>query len=226
MSSIHVIRVLLIQQHDLIRGALRTLLDREPNISVVGEGKNNEQIVPLAAHKAPDVILLDIDEPAHAYEVIPALLDAVREAQVIVLSGTPRSEVHQAAIRCGARGLVLKNQAPELLIKAIRKVHAGEVWINRTMMADLLTVLQHPNGTHTDPEEAKIESLTDRERDVIALVGEGLKNQDIGDRLHISESTVRHHLTSVYSKLEVSDRLELLIYAFRHRLVELPERVR
>ena len=101
------------------------------------------------------------------------------------------------------------------------KVNEGEVWIERSMMGSMIQEFTKP--TMADPEAAKIESLTDREREVIALIGEGLKNKQVGERLFISETTVTHHLSSVFSKLDVSDRLELIIYAFRHGLAKIPK---
>ena len=118
-------------------------------------------------------------------------------------------------------GIVLKEHAAEQLLKAIKKVHEGEVWIERSMVGSMIQELSRP--AMVDPEVVKIESLTEREREVIALVGEGLKNKQVGERLFISETTVTHHLSSVFSKLEVSDRLELIIYAFRHGLAKMPK---
>jgi DNA-binding NarL/FixJ family response regulator len=108
-------------------------------------------------------------------------------------------------------------------MKAIERVHAGEAWLDRSLTASILRDLSP--GTRSkkqDPDERKISSLTDREREVIRRVGEGLKTKQIAERLFISEITVHHHLTSVYSKLEVADRLELLIYAYRNGLADLP----
>jgi DNA-binding NarL/FixJ family response regulator len=118
-------------------------------------------------------------------------------------------------------GIVLKEHAANQLLKAIMKVYEGEAWIERTMMASMIREFNKPELV--DPEVIKIESLTDREREVIALIGEGLKNKQVGERMFISETTVTHHLSSVFSKLDVSDRLELIIYAFRHGLAKMPE---
>jgi len=117
----------------------------------------------------------------------------------------------------------LKQQAADLLLKAIRKVYAGEVWIDRSMMGSVLDDVRTERQQGTNTEATKIASLTPREREVVALVSEGLKNKLIGERLYISETTVTHHLSSVFSKLEVSDRLELIIYAFRHGLAKMPK---
>jgi two-component system nitrate/nitrite response regulator NarL len=107
-----------------------------------------------------------------------------------------------------------------VLLKAIIKVHQGEVWLDRSMMGSVLDEMTQ--APEIDPEKARIASLTDRECQVIALIAEGLKNKQIGERLFISETTVTHHLSSIFSKLGVSDRLELLIYAFAHKLARVP----
>jgi DNA-binding NarL/FixJ family response regulator len=140
-----------------------------------------------------------------------------------VLTGSGDPELHRQAVHLGAIGVLSKDKPAEILIKAIERIHAGEAWLDRTMTATVLREMSPRNrNRNQDPEEIKIASLTDREREVIKLVGEGLKNKQIAERLFISDVTVHHHLTSVYSKLEVADRLELLIYAYRHGLAELP----
>ena len=123
-------------------------------------------------------------------------------------------------MRAGAMGVVLKDHAAEVLIKAIEKVHSGEVWLDRLMMGRVLQEISEEK--QSNPDREKIDTLTERERQVVGLVGEGLKNKQIAARLFISETTVTHHLSSVFSKLEVSDRLELVVYAFRHGLAKLP----
>jgi DNA-binding NarL/FixJ family response regulator len=144
-------------------------------------------------------------------------------ARVIVLTGGRDPEVHRRCVELGADGLLLKDKASEVLIKAIRKVHAGEDWLERSMMRGALAQMRNQGGKEqADPEAAKIATLTEREREVVALVGLGLKNKQIAERMFISDTTVRHHLTSVFSKLGVSDRLELVIYAYRHKLAKPP----
>ena len=114
-----------------------------------------------------------------------------------------------------------KDTETKTLIKAIQKVHNGQLWLHGSMAANLLAGFVHANQ-QTGIEAAKIATLTKREREVISLIGEGLKNKQIAAALFISEATVRHHLTSIFGKVSVSDRLELVIYAYRHRLAELP----
>jgi DNA-binding NarL/FixJ family response regulator len=152
---------------------------------------------------------------------LPELCQTSPNSRVLVLTGVQNPDAHRRAIRRGAMGIVLKEHAADQLLKAIKKVNDGEVWIERSMMGSMIQEINKP--VPIDPEISKIESLTDREREVIALIGEGLKNKQVGERLFISETTVTHHLSSVFSKLEVSDRLELIIYAFRHGLAKMPK---
>jgi DNA-binding NarL/FixJ family response regulator len=120
-------------------------------------------------------------------------------------------------------GVVPKEQAAELLIKAIEKVYLGEVWLDRLSLGNLVWQLTSRTKDADDPEKRKIATLTDREREVITLIAEGLKNKQIAERLFISQTTVTHHLSSIYAKLKVSDRLELVVYAFANKLAKLPE---
>ncbi|MCZ7572244.1 MAG: response regulator transcription factor [Ardenticatenaceae bacterium] len=222
--SNHVIRVLIVDDHAVVRTGLRMLIETRPGLVVVGEAGNRADALAAAARQHPGIILLDLDLGAeNGLDFLPELLSTAGESRVIVLTGLRDTEVHHRAVHLGAMGLVLKEQAAEVLLKAIEKVYAGETWLDRTMTASVLAQLARAREARAaDPEAAKIATLTEREREVVALVGEGLKNRQIAERLSISETTVRHHLTSIFSKLEVSDRLELLIYAYRHDLATLP----
>jgi DNA-binding NarL/FixJ family response regulator len=120
-------------------------------------------------------------------------------------------------------GLVLKDKAAEVLIKAIETVHSGEVWLDGSLTASVISEISSVDKSRRpDPEAEKIRSLTGREREIVGLVCEGLKNKHIADRLFISEATVRNHLTSILSKLGLSDRFELALYAYRHHLARPP----
>ena len=133
-------------------------------------------------------------------------------------------DLHSQAVRRGALGLVQKGASADVLVRAIYKVHGGEAWFDRTLMGRALVELTRARDvTPEAPAAAQLASLTKREREIIRLVGEALKNKAIAERLRISEATVRHHLTSIYEKLGVSDRLELVVYAYRYKLAEPPE---
>lgn len=215
------IRILIVDDHAVVRAGLRMLIDQNPAMKVIGLAGNRSEALAIAASEQPNLIILDIllgDEDG--LTILPELREVARNARVLVLTGLRGSESQRRAMLAGAMGVVLKDHAAEVLIKAIHKVHQGEVWLDRLMMGSVLDEMtQTPE---IDPEKAKIASLTDREREVIALIAEGLKNKEIGKRLFISETTVTHHLSSIFSKLEVSDRLELVIYAFAHKLAKVP----
>jgi DNA-binding NarL/FixJ family response regulator len=216
------IRIIIVDDHAVIRTGLRMLIEQDQTMSVVGMAGTRSEALLLAEKQRPDIVLLDLmlgDEDG--LEFLPELCDVSPNSRVLILTGVQGTESHRIAIRRGAMGIVLKQQAADLLLKAIRKVHEGEVWIDRSMVGSMIQEFNKP--AMVDPELTKIESLTDREREVIALIGEGLKNKQVGERLFISETTVTHHLSSVFSKLEVSDRLELIIYAFRHGLAKMPK---
>jgi two-component system nitrate/nitrite response regulator NarL len=214
------IRVLIIDDHAVIRTALRMFLDSQPGVAVVGEASGPEDALAIAIREHPDIILLDLDlGDANGLDMLPQLHTAAPEAYVLVLTGVRDVDMHCRAIRLGAVGLVLKDRVAEVLLEAIAKVHAGEVWADGLLLASVLSEMTRPRtNQRDDPEAIKIGSLTAREREVIGMIGQGLRNQTIADRLCISEATVRHHLTSIYAKLGVGDRLALVIYAYRHGL--------
>lgn len=217
------IRVFIVDDHAVLRTGLRLFLESQPGLSVVGEAVTYAEALAAAADTQPDVLVLDLDLGGEsAVDGIPALLTVAPQARVLVLTGLRDPYLHRQAVRLGARGLVLKEKAVGVLLQAIRKVHAGEVWIERTMMAHVLDEMSRARmAQQSDPEAAKIATLTAREREVIALIGEGCKNRQIAERLGLSETTVRHHLTTTFDKLEVTDRLELVVYAYRHSLIAL-----
>jgi DNA-binding NarL/FixJ family response regulator len=215
---------MIVDDHAVIRTGLRMLIEQDQTMTVVAMAGTASEALVLAEREHPDIIILDLmlgDEDG--LEFLPQLCKTSPNSRVLILTGVQATTSHRIAIRRGAMGIVMKQQAADLLLKAIRKVHAGEVWIDRSMMSSVLSDVRSERQEEADPEAGKIASLTPREREVIALVSEGLKNKLIGERLFISETTVTHHLSSIFSKLEVSDRLELIIYAFRHGLAKVPQ---
>ena len=222
-STAEPIRILIVDDHAIVRAGLRMLIDQNPAMTVVGVAGDRSEALALAASEQPNMILLDIllgDEDGLSF--LPELREVATNSRVLVLTGLRSTESQRRAIIAGAMGVVLKEHAAEVLIKAINKVHQGEVWLDRSLMGSVLdAITQTPE---VDPETERIASLTERERQVIALIAEGLKNKQIGERLFISETTVTHHLSSIFSKLEVSDRLELVIYAFSRNLVKVPQK--
>jgi two-component system nitrate/nitrite response regulator NarL len=220
------IRIEIIDNLALVRAGLRFIIESQPGWQVVGEAGNFDEGLALATRIKPSIILLEINlagEPC--FDFIPQLIATSDRARVILVTNAYNSQVFLRAVQFGVMGVVTKTQRPEVLIKAIEKVNAGEVWIERSLIANLLNRLSRnhrPNGS--DPEAERIGQLSGRERQIIGLIGHGLKNNQIASQLCISETTVRHHLTSIFSKLEVSDRLELLVYAHRSGLAKILEK--
>jgi two-component system, NarL family, nitrate/nitrite response regulator NarL len=218
------IKVLVIDDHAMFRTGLRLAIESRPGIKVVAEAATSAEALAAAAHESPDIILLDLDLGEESgFELLPQLIASGHAGRVILLTGMRDPEAHRRAVRMGAVGLVLKDHAIETVLKAIEKVYAGEAWLDRAMIATILRERSRPDVANGRSAEAtKIATLTERERQVISLIGEGLKNREIAERMYISEATVRHHLTSIFNKLGVADRLELVIYAYQHNLAELP----
>lgn len=218
------IQIVIVDDHAVVRAGLRMLIEANSKLKVVGEAGNCKEALSSVAELQPDIILLDVDlNKDDGLELIPELLASSTKSRVLVLTGMRDPEIHHRSVRLGACGLVMKEMASDVLLKAIVKVHAGEFWFDHAIMGNVLAEYSSKGANKkADPEVAKIGSVTEREHEIIALIGEGLKNKQIAERLFISETTVRHHLTSVFNKLEVSDRLELIIYAFRHGLAKAP----
>jgi DNA-binding NarL/FixJ family response regulator len=200
------------------------LIENHPGTRVVAMARSRAEALELIGREKIDIVILDLELGRHsALSFIPQLREAAKEARILVLTGARDSETHQKAAQLGAMGVVLKEDAADLLLKAIEKVYNGEAWLDRLTLGNLLWQISSQSKDSIDPRAQKISSLTDREREVIALIAEGLKNKQIAERLFISPTTVTHHLSSIYSKLGVSDRLELVIYAFANRLAKMPE---
>jgi two-component system, NarL family, nitrate/nitrite response regulator NarL len=218
------IRVLLVDDHALVRRGLTMLLGSDPDFQVIGEAQDLAGAVALAQSAQPDIALLDLDLGAESgLDLIGELRAVAPDVRVLVLTGVRDACVQRQALQRGALGIVEKEAAPDVLLKAIRKVAEGEVWLDRAETASVLAGMsQAVEAAKNDPEAAKIATLTAREREVVSLLGEGLTNRRIADQLCISETTVRHHLTSTFAKLEVRDRLQLLLYAYRNKLVKIP----
>ena len=216
------IRILLVDDHQIFLTGLQLLIEKEPDMIVVGTATNRAEALALM-QEHPDIVLRDLDLGNESgIDFLPQLIEPEEPPRVIIVTGVPDPELHLRAVRLGALGVVLKLDSPGFLVKAIRKVHGGEMWLNRPMISTVMTELIHARAKKMDSEALKIAELTVREREVIALVAEGMRNKQIGERLFISEKTVRHYLTSVFDKLGVADRLALMIYAFQHGLAKIP----
>jgi DNA-binding NarL/FixJ family response regulator len=204
---------------------MKLLLESRPGLKVIGQAGEKEEALKLAGQEHPDIVLLhESAENQLGPDILPDLLAVIGNPHIILVTTRNDPQYHMEAVKKGAVGVVVAQNPPEILYKAIEKVHAGEVWLDRSLIASFVK-----QGSRADipasiePKTIRIARLSGREREVISLVGEGLKNQQIADQLFLSEVTVRHHLTSIFKKLAVSDRLELVIYAYQNSLARLPE---
>jgi DNA-binding NarL/FixJ family response regulator len=216
------IRIVILYDHAMIRTTLRVLIEMHPRMIVVGEAGNGAEALAVTGREQPDIVLLDL---AHGNEeeldIIPGLCLAARRTRVLVLTSNGNTEIYTRAVLLGAVGVLQKDNGAEVLIKALEKISEGEAWIDRSTLASVLAEISNRNEIkEIDNDSTKIATLTPRERQVISLVCAGLKNKQIAERLFISESTVRHHLSAIFSKLELSGRFDLIIYAHRHELTK------
>jgi two-component system nitrate/nitrite response regulator NarL len=224
--SAETIRVLIVDDHKIIRDGLRDLISSREGMTVVGDAGNPADALRLAARERPDIIVLDLDlGDQSGLDLIPELHRANEKAAIIILTGMREVEKRDKAMELGARGVVLKDEGATELLNAIEKVHhTGDYWLEPGAARRMLDKRRTRTTVKmsADPEAAKIARLTEREREIIALVGEGLENKEIAERLRpvVAESTVRNNLSIIYDKLTIQGgRLGLLVYAYKHGLI-------
>ena len=215
------IRVMLVDDHRTMLWGLEKLIEGTPEMYLVGSAGDAEAALAMAAATRPHVIVLDLDlGGACSIDILPQLL-ADGGARALVLSGTRSQELLGKAVRAGARGVLGKEAPAELLLQVIRKVHQGELWLAQSLLDSLLGELLAPKvRPPRNPEEARIDSLTAKERKIVGMImdGNGALNKDLAQRAFIAEHTLRNHLSSIYHKLGVSNRLELYVYATRNKI--------
>ena len=213
------ITVAVIDDHGIVREGVRMILENDGGVDVVGEAEDLQQAIEMISRVTPDVILLDLTLGEDScLDHIPTLMAASPASRILVLTGMTDADVAVRSATEGAHGIVLKSQAGEKLITAIKKVHAGEVWFDRSLTASIVREAGRRRDVSSDVERM-ISQLTAREREIVALVGEGLVNKDIAKRIGVTEKTVRNHLTTVYSKLHVTGRLPLALFAVQNNLL-------
>lgn len=217
-SKATIIRVAIADDHALFRQGLRTLLDAEPDLQVIGEATNGAEAVALVRESRPDCLLLDLAMPLlGGLEALTEIVNLRVPCRVILLTADiDRSQIIQA-LRCGARGVVTKHSACQLLCKSIRAVMAGEYWVGRDTVSDLVEYLNKQIAAGSTRERF---GLTSRELQIVREVVEGSTNREIAQRFHLSEDTVKHHLSNVFDKLGVYNRLEMALYVIHHQLLE------
>lgn len=218
------IRVFLIDDHRSILWGLERLIDsNKPAMHVVGSAANYTEALKRINDVTPDVILLDIDLGGeNGIDGIPKLMDLTK-ARILVLTGVRDASVHDKAVLAGASGVVQKEATADTILTAISKVHAGQIWLDRAATGRIFVEFSREGAAHAaDPDRAKLNRLTDRERTIVTATSAnaGATAKTIATTLHISEHTLRNHLTSIYDKLGVANRLELFAYAQKYGLTK------
>ncbi len=207
------IRVLLVEDQTLMRQGMQTILDLEPGFRVVGTAGDGEEGIRQAVALRPDIILMDVQMPRmNGLEAIAAICGAWPEAKIIILTTFARDDYVFEGMRCGARGFLLKDTPADNLIQIIRRVYAGEVFIQPEIASRMLREL-------ICPASASLEPLTEREHDVLVLLAQGYGNREIADRLVISEGTVKNHVSNILGKLQAENRTQAAVIARRHGLL-------
>lgn len=211
------IKVLIADDHPLVREGLRALIATEPDMDLVGEASDGVEAVDLAMSLQPDVILLDLMMPNKTgIEAIQEIKEENPDARILVVTSFGEDENVFPAIKAGALGYLLKDSSPQELLSALREVHRGEPSLHPTIALKLIRELNHPS-------QAKAEGtpLTWREVEVLKLVAQGLSNHEIGETLVIAERTVSKHVSSIIEKLHVSNRTQVALYALKEGLATL-----
>jgi len=211
---------LIADDHAIFRDGLRKLLDSEEDITIVGEARDGAECITKLGELKPDILLLDLRMPdKNGLAVLEEVNFNTLATRVIVLTAAEDDRDVVQAMRLGARGVVLKESAIDLLVKSIHRVHAGEICLDSHMTAEVINAFSASSKSGMRSEKSL---LSDREIEVVQLVVQGCQNKEIGKRLFISEQTVKNHLHNIFDKLGVSDRLELALYAIHHRLIDNP----
>lgn len=216
------VRIVLADDHPIVRDGLKKLLQLEEDFEVVGEAGDGREVLERVQELDPDVLLLDLRMPnLDGLAALQALQQTNKRTRVIVLTASEDKNEFVQAMKLGCSGIVLKQTAPDLIVKSIRKVNSGEIWLDSNTTAAVMrqfsTGLDNNNG-QSGSKGRERSPLSAREREIVALVAQGYKNKEMAEKMFISEQTVKNHLHNIFDKLGVSDRLELALYAIHKGL--------
>ncbi len=214
-----VIRILIADDHPIVREGLRTLIASEPGMLIVGEATNGIEAVSLARTLQPDVVLMDLLMPVKdGLQAITEIKDENPHISILVLTSFAEENKVFPAIRAGALGYLLKDTAPDQLLQAIYDVHRGEPSLHPSIALQLIREINQPSNLPPAPDP-----LSERELEVLKLVAQGLTNQEIASRLVISEWTVRTHVRNILGKLHLANRTQAALYALREGIAGLDD---
>ena len=223
-SKKNMIRILIADDHPIVRDGLRKLLALEDDLEVVGEANDGCEVLDKVQELDPDVLLLDLRMPnLDGLSALQTLQQTNKRTKVIILTASEDKNEFVQAMKLGCSGIVLKQTAPELIVKSIRKVYGGEIWLDSHTTAAVMRQFAAPGelgGTGSGKTRER-SPLSQREREIVQLVAQGYKNKEMAEKMFISEQTVKNHLHNIFDKLGVSDRLELALYAI-HKGLHLP----
>ncbi|WP_018545888.1 response regulator [Streptomyces sp. LaPpAH-108] len=205
------IKVLLVDDHQVVRRGLRTFLEVQDDIEVVGEAADGAEGVALAEELRPEIVLMDVKMPGtDGIEALRRLRELDNPARVLIVTSFTERRTVVPALRAGAAGYVYKDVDPDALAAAIRSVHAGHVLLQAEVADALLS------QEETNPGQGRGGSLTDREREVLSLIADGRSNREIARALVLSEKTVKTHVSNILMKLDLADRTQAALWAVRH----------
>ena len=214
------IRILLVDDHAVVRQGLRTYLELQEDMQVVGEGSNGGEAVDLAARLAPDVIVLDLVMPGmDGVEATRRILEHEPRSRVLILTSFGDDDKIFPAIRAGAQGYLLKDIQPRDLIQAVRDLHQGKTQLHPDVARRLMSAVSSaPPGRAETAASEDLQNLTERERGVLCLIARGLSNREIAEKMVVSEATVKTHVSNLLEKLGLPDRTRAAIWALKHGL--------
>lgn len=217
------IRIVIADDHPIVRDGIKRLLALEGDIDVVGEAGDGRGVLDVVHETNPDVLLLDLRMPSlDGLGALETLQQTNKRTRVIVLTASEDKNEFVQAMKLGCSGIVLKQTAPDLIVKSIRKVFAGEIWLDSHTTAAVMRQFAAPGSemaaAGNGGKGRERSPLSTREREIVALVAQGYKNKEMAEKMFISEQTVKNHLHNIFDKLGVSDRLELALYAIHKGL--------
>ena len=218
-ESAEAISILIADDHRILRQGLRVLLETQPGFRIVGEACDGEEAIKLVRELKPDILLLDFRMPRRpGLEALRELAASSSPVRTIILAAEVAKTEIVEAIQLGARGVVLKESATEVLVECICSVMAGRYWIGKEKVSDLVEAVHSLLPRAAARPASKSFGLTPRELEIVAAIVAGYTNKDIAQLFSITENTVKHHLTKIFDKLGVSNRLELALFAAEHQL--------